>query len=158
MLALALIPLSFALVLALRRAPDSSSHSGRPLGQTHSVTLYNDTELDGTFQWFVFGDYDNTITSIGPIAAGGSASVDVPINVDSSYVFYMDAQTSAGTGYLNSSVTEDRLDDLGYRFRFIQDDLSIAAVDPEDWPTPQFTPTPWDVTAEPTSTDEPAVP
>lgn len=157
-LVLFLIPLGFGLALSPKRPPGPAHSTGRPLGQTHSVTLDNDSEMSGNFQWFVFGDYDNTLTSIGPIASGGSPGVSLPVDIDSSYVFYMDAQTSGGTAYLNASVTEDRLGELGFSFRFIQDDMNVAAVDPEDWPTPQYSPTPWDLTAEPTSTDEPATP
>jgi hypothetical protein len=144
-----------ALSLPLLGGQGSWQPSGRPALQTHSVTLHNDSDYDGDFEWFVFGDYTNTVTTIGTIDSGDSTEVTLPADIETSYVFYMTIDGEPATGYLDSTVTEEGLSGLEYEYRFIEDNMGVMAVAPEDWPTPQYTPTAWDLTAVPTSTYEP---
>jgi len=130
-------------------------NSGRHLNQSnHTITLTNDTGFDGIFEAYVFGDYTNTTQTIGLIDFTESATVTLPARIDSSYVFSFTYEVDSLTGYSNSNVTEDKLGDLDYEYRYRQDDMGMAVIDPADWPTPDLTQS-FDISALPTSTEPP---
>ena len=138
----------------LRHANQSTLETAkRPLQSSHTIEVTNDMDYDATaVQWYVWGDLTSTLTSVGPIDSGDAITVSLPANIDTNYVFSMTITDGSDFGILTTNVTEDGLDDLGYEYRLIQDDMGVAVVDPGDWPTPQLSPTPWDISAMPTST------
>jgi hypothetical protein len=115
------------------RAPGAPPGSPSPApGSSYTITLHNDTPFDGEFEAWVLGDYSRTTVTVGSISAGGSAPVTLPsgIGIESRYVFYQSFAIDDETGHQDASVTEARLAELGFVFRFQADHMGGVVVEP----------------------------
>lgn len=153
--AVALIAIVAAITLlptSALKSPETASSASRLLqSELYTVTLYNDTSKDADFEAFVWGDYTDTLTTIGEVKAETSTTFTVPAGGDQ-YVFYLETEVDGKTAYLDASVTGDRLVELDYYFRFFEDDMGLGALDASDWPTVVASP---EIITDPTSTVPP---
>jgi hypothetical protein len=99
----------------------------------YTVTLINDTYYNAEFISFTFGQYTSTVRNWGVLQPQSSTNITLPVG-SGRYVISLTEDTDDSPAMMDSIVTEVRLADLDYQFRFLHDNMSLSALESTELP------------------------